>query len=717
MSNKGGLMELLNKLPHHNHISAKIFALCLILVVSILTLINICPVYAAENVIVLIIDGLRNDEAFDDSTHQYIPHIWNDLRPQGTINTNFWNTGITISTPAHTQIVSGVRQFLDNQSSASPNIESKYPNIFEYYRKQKNIPKNKVWFIAGSGFILNSINSSLHPDYANLEASRENRDRLDPDTWASVQQKMDTYHPSLMVINIAGVDHTGHLGIYTDYTNAVKIADQVVFDLWQKVQSDPFYRDKTDLIVTADHGRNSDGYFDGIGSHKNRNHGCRHILLLAIGPDIKQNQVIDMRRDQTDIASTVGAILGVQTPYAGGEVMTELFTDPNLGSDIVTGGQRRVSLSASGSGLHAVWSQKNGEDWDIYYKKSQDGGSTWTGPVRLFENGLNNNYFYEAKVSSEDNGLVYAVAVGYSLINEGGPTYTWKIFGRRSVDGGNTWEDIKDLKDVGVFAANPSINSEGDKILITYSSVGYSTRLGKNSLRSLYSANRGVTFVDYLVSDREGIRQEPAHSSVTSDQDRFYVIWTNERANLKYKSWNVFFDSSYANPMTWGTDKAITSNKTNKNKFYMDNSISINNSGLIKLLITTRADKKDINGNIVAGKWNMLPLSSSDYGYTFVREPTFYDSTTYEAWDPKVSFIDPATADFLVLWEQHYNGNGAEIYGRKKVAGTWQSIFPISSLDGNDSAEPDLAMYNGNAYVGWQDYETGNWQIKVEKIN
>src|SRR4030042_6509207 len=107
----------------------------------------------AENVILVIIDGLRNDEAFDDPTHQYIPHIWNDLRPQGVINTSFWNTGITLTTAAHATIFTGVRQPFANQGIASADQRAKYPNIFEYYRKQKNVPQEKVWFISGKGII------------------------------------------------------------------------------------------------------------------------------------------------------------------------------------------------------------------------------------------------------------------------------------------------------------------------------------------------------------------------------------------------------------------------------------------------------------------------------------------------------------------------------------------------------------------------------------
>ena len=51
------------------------------------------PVYAAgetskyktENVIVLIMDGPRYTETWGDSSHQYIPHMANDMAQHGVI--------------------------------------------------------------------------------------------------------------------------------------------------------------------------------------------------------------------------------------------------------------------------------------------------------------------------------------------------------------------------------------------------------------------------------------------------------------------------------------------------------------------------------------------------------------------------------------------------------------------------------------------------------
>jgi len=670
----------------------------------------------ANNVVVVVIDGLRNDEAFDDPEHQYIPNIWNNLRPQGTINTNFWNTGITLTTAGHTQILTGIRASFNQQDEDTSELRSKYPNIFEYYRKEKNISEDKVWFIAGKGVTTGSVNASLHPDYINSGASSESLSRTDDETWASVQQVMDTYHPSLMVINLAEVDDTGHEGVFSDYTDAIKKADQIVYELWMNIQGNYYYKDQTDLIITSDHGRHSDGYYTGFKDHGGGSHGNRHIMFLAIGPDFKQDETVDIRRDQIDIVPTIAAILGIQTPYADGEVMTELFNDPYLGQKVITGGQRRIRLSADSRGIHAVWSEKNGQEWDICYKKSLDEGNTWTEPIKLFENGQDNNYFYEAAITSQDNGVVYATALGYSLMDEGGDTYTWGVFGRRSSDGGNTWGEIQKLKNVRVFAANPSITSKENNILITLVTIRspYQKRYVLTVLTALYSSDQGLTFSSSKISDRQR-EQTLIYPSASIGRNTFYTIWTNERNSTDYKYWNVFLSNSDITSVAWSSDRVLTANTADKMTFYMNNSIAINDSELIKVLITTRQDTT-VDSKTVAGKWKTLLKSSSDSGNTFIDETEFYDSGTYDAWNSKISFTNPATKDLIVVWEQHHNSGGAEIYYRKTVSSEWQNITPVSLIDSYDSAEPDLISYNGNAYIGWQDYETGNWRIKIQKI-
>jgi len=125
---------------------------------------------AVENVFIMVIDGLKNTEAFDDPTHQYIPRIWNDLRPLGTIYRNFYNMGQTGTTSGHTNICSGVVQFLPNILNATYDpivIMQEEPSIFQYYRSQLHVPEDKTWIINGKGEIIQYVGNCLYPVYSN----------------------------------------------------------------------------------------------------------------------------------------------------------------------------------------------------------------------------------------------------------------------------------------------------------------------------------------------------------------------------------------------------------------------------------------------------------------------------------------------------------------------------------------------------------------------
>ncbi len=46
--------------------------------------------YKTKHVFIVVMDGVRYSETFGDSTHALIPRLYNDLRPEGTLFTNFY---------------------------------------------------------------------------------------------------------------------------------------------------------------------------------------------------------------------------------------------------------------------------------------------------------------------------------------------------------------------------------------------------------------------------------------------------------------------------------------------------------------------------------------------------------------------------------------------------------------------------------------------------
>ncbi len=94
--------------------------------------------------------------------------------------------------------------------------------------------------------------------------------------------------------------------------------------IWQTIQSDPEMKDQTTLLITNDHGRHLDGRKDGFVSHGDKCEGCRHISLLALGPDFQKDLIINTPAEMIDISATIAEMLGFLMPTSRGRVLTEL---------------------------------------------------------------------------------------------------------------------------------------------------------------------------------------------------------------------------------------------------------------------------------------------------------------------------------------------------------------------------------------------------------
>lgn len=292
--------------------------------------------YGQDNnkMMIIIIDGARYSETFGDPDHTYIPEIW-DLSQAGTMIDNFYNNGITYTSRAIPALWCGtwtdVRDTVYGGNSTNYAVK---PTLFEYYRKQKNISSDKCYYI------LKYINSlwlpSFDPDYGpDFWPEFHSQGSSDNDVAFETEYIMDTYHPNLLWVYLDGVDKAGHYGNWNGYINAIQNADQIVGDLWDKIQSDPFYANSTTLFVTNDHGRHDDQH-GGFSGHGCDCEGCRHIQFLAIGPNIKSGVISTQNRNIPDMAVTASHLLGINPDKATGNIMHEIL-NPNSINDNLQG--------------------------------------------------------------------------------------------------------------------------------------------------------------------------------------------------------------------------------------------------------------------------------------------------------------------------------------------------------------------------------------------
>jgi hypothetical protein len=279
--------------------------------------------YRTQHVIVAVIDGVAYRTSFGDPTHANIPKLWGELRPQGTLYSNFYNNGVTITKGGHSTIMTGTWQQLRNRGPTQTR-----PTIIDYMADEIGLKPREAWIIFGKGNYAYSVETSL-PTYRGLYQPEvvlglgEETYAGDPDVLEHIKEAMQKDRPKFILANFGVTDHTAHSGRWDVHLGAVRNADSVIRDLWLAIQSDPNYKDLTTLVITNDHGYMDFGDHEGFAEHGDASEGSRHIMLLILGPDTPIGKIVDTPAYQVDIAPTVGELLGFQTPLAQGVVLKD----------------------------------------------------------------------------------------------------------------------------------------------------------------------------------------------------------------------------------------------------------------------------------------------------------------------------------------------------------------------------------------------------------
>ena len=327
--------------------------------------------------------GARDDETFMPDGQENIPHLLNELIPQATFFTNVVNKGILGHYVATASIVTGVYETFNNFAAVSPNN----PTVFEYFRKDLKRPATDAWVVAPSnGFA--RIGESAHKLYgpgmgagvilpkrllsAALSSSsdgsryqhllRDNYEtplyapslagqqielsqmaevlKLSVDDFAAhasslaspdelsvyiAKQLMRQLAPSLLWITLHDID-IAHSGAFSLYVDGIRRSDRLCAELWQAIQKDPEYANKTTMFILPDFGRDSDIESGGNGfqHHRTGDALSRTTWLMALGPDVKQNVVVDRPIESTDLIPTLGAYFGFDARLATGKPVPEV---------------------------------------------------------------------------------------------------------------------------------------------------------------------------------------------------------------------------------------------------------------------------------------------------------------------------------------------------------------------------------------------------------
>lgn len=317
-----------------------------------------------ENVILITFDGFRWQEVFnggdtafmrqqsqlkdpllkekywrDDLTERrtaLLPFFWNTIAKQGQLYGNR-NLGSKVnvtnnqlfSYPGYNEILTGKA---DNERiHSNDKIYNPNTNVLEFINSQPAFKGKVAAFSSWDVFpyIINDKRSGVYVSTGVAEMAGQSLSenekmmnrlivslpnplgdvRLDAFTFYYGLEYLKKNKPRVVYFAFDETDDFAHHGEYGAYLNSAHYTDRFISELWNYLQSDSQYSDKTTILITSDHGR-------GVTAEEWKSHGQKisiadQIWLAVIGPDTKPRGEMkgESQFYQNQVAKTVAALL------------------------------------------------------------------------------------------------------------------------------------------------------------------------------------------------------------------------------------------------------------------------------------------------------------------------------------------------------------------------------------------------------------------------
>jgi hypothetical protein len=327
--------------------------------------------------------------------------------------------------------------------------------------------------------------------------------------------------------------------------------------------------------------------------------------------------------------------------------------------------------------LHLVWYDNTLGHNEIYYKKSTDGGDTWTAAKRITWSSGDSQF---AALAVDPSDRLHVVWVEDT---SGGS----EIYYKRSSDGGVTWTAKQRLTWAGITSSWPDIavDSWGVIHLVWQDSTG----------EIYYSKSPDGTnwMLEKRLTWNSGTSQYP--DIAIDSSNRLHVVWQdNTPGEYNYE---IYYRKSTDAGLTWATAKRLTwmDNGSYRPDLAVDPSENLHlvwydeNPSLYKIYYKKSTDSGD--------SWTGAKRLTSDDGWTA------YPCLAVDA-----------SGTLHLVWE---NMDGDLSYRKSANSGsTWTAIQRLTWTAGSSWDPIMVADPSGNLYLVWSDNTPLNREIYYKKF-
>lgn len=275
-----------------------------------------------------------------DRRKKLLPFLWSTVAAKGQLygNRSYGNkvdnaNPYWFSYPGYSEIMTGYADTAINSNDFPPNP---HVTVLEFLNQQPQFKNKVAAFGAWEAFnrILNEKRSGI-PVIAAFDASggktptpRQKllnglladsykpwleEECLDVFTHYAALEELQTKKPKVLYIAYGETDEWAHSGMYRSYLDAAHQVDAWIKQIWDYVQSDPQYRNKTALFITTDHGR-GDAVKSEWTSHGSSIKDAHQIWMAVLAPTLRSKGEVKepMQVYQQQFAQTMAALLGLR---------------------------------------------------------------------------------------------------------------------------------------------------------------------------------------------------------------------------------------------------------------------------------------------------------------------------------------------------------------------------------------------------------------------
>lgn len=319
----------------------------------------------AENLVIVTLDGFRWQELFkgadevliNDKTYTHdpkgakedywagtatarreklLPFFWSTVVQNGQLHGNrAYGSKVNVlneyqfSYPGYNELLTG---YPDPAVNSNDKIWNKNETVLSFLQKQKEFTGKVAAFASWDVFpyILNARQGGVYvnADADSFKFSSPTFQALNelqilspkplslrPDvvTYMAAKQYLKEFHPRVLFIGFDETDDFAHHGLYDQYLLSAHAQDAMLSDLWNYIQSQPQYKNKTTLIITCDHGR-GDKIKKNWTDHGDNIKESGETWMAFLGAGIEPGGEIKTEEQlyQAQLAQTMAGLLGYE---------------------------------------------------------------------------------------------------------------------------------------------------------------------------------------------------------------------------------------------------------------------------------------------------------------------------------------------------------------------------------------------------------------------